>query len=67
MDIVSHGFNIYHDFVINATLKEVFDAVSQPEHLNNWWTLKCTGTPELDAEYNLYFAPEYDWYGKVVT
>lgn len=67
MDIVSHGFNIYHDLVIKSTLKEVFDAVSKPEHLNNWWTLKCTGTPELNAEYNFYFAPEYDWYGKVIT
>ena len=67
MDIVSHGFNIYHDLVIKSTLKEVFDAVSNPEHLNNWWTLKCTGTPELNAEYNFYFAPEYDWYGKVIT
>ena len=67
MDIVSHGFNIYHDLVIKASLQEVFNAISQPKHLNNWWTKKCTGTPELNAEYNLYFTPEYDWYGKVIT
>ncbi len=67
MDIVSHGFNIYHDLVIKSSLREVFQAVSSPEHLNNWWTLKCTGTPELNAEYNFYFAREYDWYGQVIT
>lgn len=67
MDLVSHGFNIYHDFVIKASLKQVFDAVSMPEHLNNWWTKKCTGTPKLNAEYNFYFSPEYDWLGEVIT
>ena len=61
------SFNIFHDFVINATLQEVFDAISQPKHLNNWWTKKCTGKPELNTEYNLYFTPEYDWNGKVIT
>ena len=67
MDIVSHGFNIYHDLVIKASLHEVFDAISQPKHLNNWWTKKCEGKPELNAEYNLYFTPEYNWFGTVIT
>ena len=67
MDIVSHGFNIYHDFVINASITKIFNAISQPEHLNNWWTDRCTGTPELGAKYNFYFTEEYDWYGKVIT
>ncbi len=68
MDIVSHGFNIYHDLVIKASLQEVFNAISKPKHLNNWWSKKCTGTPKLNAEYNLYFTPEYDdLCGKVIT
>jgi len=67
MDIVSHGFNIYHDLVIKASLQEVFNAVSQPKDLNNWWTKKCTGTPEINSEYNLFFTTEYDWNGKVIT
>lgn len=57
--------HIYHDLQIKASSKEVFAAVSEPEHLNNWWTLRCTGTPKLGEEYNLYFAPEYNWYAKV--
>ena len=59
------SFNIYHNLVINASLKEVFDAVSLPNHLDNWWTLKSSGKPELHTEYNLNFTDEYDWYCKV--
>jgi len=59
------GYNILHNLAIQSTIKEVFDAVSLPKHLNNWWTLKCTGKPELGYEYNLFFTSEYDWYGKV--
>ncbi len=54
--------NIYHNFLIKASPKEVFDGVSQPKHLDNWWTLKSAGTPELGAEYNLNFTDQYDWY-----
>ena len=57
--------NIYHNFTIKASTKAIFDAVSQPEHLNNWWTLKSSGTPELHAEYNLDFTDKYDWYCKI--
>ncbi|WP_109436829.1 SRPBCC domain-containing protein [Aquimarina sp. AU119] len=60
-------FSIYHDLFILASIKEVFDGVSVPDHLVNWWPKKCTGTPELEQEYNFYFPPEYDWYGKVTT
>jgi uncharacterized protein YndB with AHSA1/START domain len=60
-------FAIYHDLDIKASVKEVFEAVSWPIHLNNWWTLRCTGTPELGAEYNFYFSPEYNWYGEVIS
>ncbi|MCK0178043.1 SRPBCC domain-containing protein [Flavobacteriaceae bacterium S0862] len=59
------SFNIYHNLVINASLKEVFDVVSLPNHLDNWWTLKSSGKPELHTEYNLNFTDEYDWYCKV--
>ncbi|XCF05553.1 SRPBCC domain-containing protein [Tamlana crocina] len=57
--------NIYHNFLIKASPKEVFDGVSQPKHLDNWWTLKSSGIPEIGAEYNLNFTDKYDWYCKV--
>lgn len=59
------SYNIYHNFLIKASQKEVFDAVSLPKHLDNWWTLKSSGQPQLYAEYNLNFTDAYDWYCKV--
>lgn len=62
----SNSFAIYHNLLIRATAKQVFDAISLPEHLNNWWSLKSSGKPELHSEYNLNFTDAYNWYGKVV-
>lgn len=59
------SFNIYHSLIINASAQQVFDAITLPKHLNNWWTLKCVGTPKLNSEYNLNFTDTYNWYGKV--
>lgn len=51
--------------IINASVKKVFNAVTLPEHLVNWWPLKCSGKPEMGEEYNFNFTDEYDWYGVV--
>jgi len=59
------GFNIYHHLHIEKDPASVFDAVTQPGHLNNWWPLKSRGKPEIGAEYNFYFGDEYDWYAEV--
>ena len=59
------SYNIYHNFQINATPKAVFDAVSQPMHLDNWWSLKSSGVPALGETYNLNFTDQYDWYCQV--
>lgn len=59
-------FAIHHDLFIKTTTKTVFEAVTLPNHLNNWWTHSCFGKPKEGAEYNFYFAPEYDWLGKVI-
>lgn len=59
------SYNIYHNLLIKASPKQVFDAVSQPEHLNNWWSLKSSGKPELNSEYNLNFTDKYNWFCRV--
>jgi len=59
------SFGIYHDFMVNASIEKVFEAISEPASLINWWPLKCKGTPKIGMEYNFYFAPEYDWFGIV--
>ena len=38
---------IYHDFWINTTIEKVFEAVSTPQGLNNWWTKRCSGKCEI--------------------
>ncbi len=59
------SYSIFHNLTIKAPLKTVFDAISKPEHLNNWWTLKSSGSPILGSEYNLNFTDPYNWFCKV--
>lgn len=56
---------ILHDFPIKAPPARVFAAFATPAGLDTWWTLRAAGTPEVGAEYELYFGAEYDWRGKV--
>lgn len=56
---------IYHNFVINSSPEKVFECISSPDQLTKWWPEKCTGKPELGADYNFYFGPQYDWRGEV--
>lgn len=60
------SYNIYHNLLINVPPKQVFDAVTLPEHLNSWWTLKASGKPELNSEYNLNFTDDYNWFCRVI-
>mgnify|MGYP001559407032 CR=1 FL=1 len=57
--------NIYHEFYINAPVARVFQAVSSPAGLDEWWTKRSSGEPKEGALYELWFAPEFDWRGKV--
>lgn len=58
--------HIYHSFIINAPTSTIFEAVTKPTQLINWWPLACSGKPEMKAEYNFNFTDTYNWYGKVV-
>lgn len=59
-------YSIYHNLVITAPIEKVFNAISEPNHLVNWWPQKCSGKVELGADYNFIFTSEYDWYGRVI-
>ena len=65
--MIDENYTIYHDLVIEASASTVFDAVSTPSKLINWWPLICTGEEKLNAEYNLNFTDTYNWFGKVVS
>ena len=53
--------DIFQDFPIQSPPSRVFDAVSQPALLDEWWTVRSTGKPEAGAEYELDFGPDYLW------
>jgi len=57
--------DIRHEFPIDAPAGTVFDAVSTPEGLDQWWTQTSTGSPELGSTYDLSFGPGYAWQGIV--
>jgi len=65
MDMKS--YHIYHDLLINTSAANLFNAVSKPAELINWWPLTCSGEEKLNAVYNLNFTDTYNWFGKVIT
>ena len=58
--------DILHQFQVAAPTDKIFDAVARPTGLDAWWTLKSSGVPKLNAEYQFYFGPNYDWRAKVI-
>ena len=53
--------DIFHDFPIAVPAARVFQAVSAPAVLDQWWTKRSAGKPVLGSEYELGFGPGYDW------
>ena len=45
--------------------ERVFEAISTPTGLDQWWTKTSAGEPRLCAEYDLVFGPGYGWRAKV--
>ncbi len=56
---------IFHEFTIVGPIQQVFDAISLPEQLVNWWPKACEGKRQINATYRFFFGEEYDWYGQV--
>jgi uncharacterized protein YndB with AHSA1/START domain len=57
--------DILQDFPIAAPPARVFEAISSPKLIDEWWTLTCTGNPVLGASYHLDFGPTYQWQAEV--
>jgi uncharacterized protein YndB with AHSA1/START domain len=58
--------NIFHCFPVNASPDKVFEAISTPGGLDNWWTRRSEAEPKLEGNYVLDFGPPYIW-NAVVT
>jgi uncharacterized protein YndB with AHSA1/START domain len=59
--------DILQDFPIAVSPQRVFDGVSQPALLDQWWTLRSSGQPADGARYELDFGPGYLWRAIVTT
>jgi uncharacterized protein YndB with AHSA1/START domain len=53
--------DILQDFPIQASPSRVFDAVSQPALIEQWWSLGTSGQPGVGEKYELDFGPNYLW------
>jgi uncharacterized protein YndB with AHSA1/START domain len=58
--------DILQDFPINAAPERVFEAISTPAGLNEWWTDESHGAALAGAEYQLSFGPAYQWRARVI-
>lgn len=56
---------IYHDFTVTTSKEKVFDAISTPYGLDNWWTQRSSGKQEIGAVFNLFFTEEYNWFAEI--
>lgn len=50
--------HIQHNFVVNAPLSKVYEAISSVEGLCNWWTTDTTGNAEKDGVLRFGFGGE---------
>ena len=57
---------IKHNLIIKASTKRVFDAISTPAGMDEWWTKRTVGIPALGEVYQLYFGPDFNWRASVV-
>jgi uncharacterized protein YndB with AHSA1/START domain len=53
--------DILHDFPIAVTPARVFEGITAPTGLDEWWTARSVGAPLEGSEYQLWFGPDYDW------
>ena len=53
--------DILQDLPIRVPPPRVFAAISRPEMLDQWWTLRARGEPKVGAEYALDFGPGFLW------
>src|SRR5690349_13897261 len=53
--------DIFHTFTIDASADKVFEGISTPRGLDNWWTKNSEATRARGATYTLDFGPPYIW------
>lgn len=57
--------DVLHDLPIKAPAEQVWDAVTSPDGLDQWWTKTSSGEPVEGSEYELGFGSGYEWRARV--
>ena len=57
--------DIFHYFPINASPEKVFETISTPQGINNWWSEEAKGAVGNGEVYELFFSEDYHWAGVV--
>jgi uncharacterized protein YndB with AHSA1/START domain len=52
---------ILHDFPINAPSERVYQAMTDPAGLDQWWTSRSSGTAQVGEKYELDFGAQHQW------
>lgn len=58
--------DVFLSFPVKGPIDQVYSAITTPEGLDQWWTLRSKGEPVVGSEYQLYFAQDYDWRATVI-
>ena len=53
--------DIVQDFPILVPPSRVFDGVTRPALLDQWWTARSSGQPTVGMTYELDFGPDHRW------
>jgi uncharacterized protein YndB with AHSA1/START domain len=57
--------DILHRLPIRAPVARVFEMLTVPDGLNEWWTQSAEGVAAVGEEYRFGFGAGYDWRGLV--
>jgi uncharacterized protein YndB with AHSA1/START domain len=57
--------NILIQMNINSPVAAVFNGFATSDGLDTWWPKSSKAAPKQGGIYHFYFAPEFDWKGKV--
>ena len=57
--------DILQDFPVGVAPARVYDAISTPALLDEWWTIRSSGRPVVGGTYELDFGPGYLWKAEV--
>ena len=53
--------DIHHSLIIETPSQDIFDGVSTPNGIDNWWAVSSEGQPVQGSVYNLGFGELHPW------